>query len=137
MGVPELDAQHRELFARIDRLLDAMLRNDRSEAVRLLAFLRDYVVIHFEAEAGYMADTSYPDAQRHLEEHRRFAATLHELDEEFFESGTSAGRVLRLEQLVVAWLHDHVYFTDVAHGAPRGLPGGPGVLASQARWPTS
>jgi hypothetical protein len=24
--------------------------------------------------------------------------------------------VLRLEQLVVAWLHDHVYFTDVALG---------------------
>ena len=39
VGVDEIDAQHQELFRRVDRLLDAMARNDRSEAARLLEFL--------------------------------------------------------------------------------------------------
>ena len=116
MGDRELDAQHRELFARIDRLLDAMLRNDRSEAARLLAFLREYAVVHFAAEERLMETSAYPDAQRHVVEHRRFGATLRELDAEFREEGPTASLVLRLEREAVAWLHDHVYFTDVALG---------------------
>jgi hemerythrin len=116
MGVRELDAQHRELFARIDRLLDAMLRNDRTEAARLLAFLREYVVVHFAAEERLMEETAYPDVQRHVAEHRRFGAQMRELDAEFREEGPTASLVLRLEHEAVAWLHDHVYFTDVAVG---------------------
>jgi hemerythrin len=116
VGVPELDAQHQELFRRIDRLLDAMLHNDRSEAERLLAFLRAYVVDHFAAEERLMAEVGYPDAAGHAEEHHRFAATLHEVDLEFLASGPTAALVLKLEQHAVGWLHDHVYFTDVALG---------------------
>ena len=116
IGVPELDAQHQELFRRIDRLLDAMIHNDRSEAGRLLAFLRAYVVDHFSAEERLMAEVGYPDTARHVLEHRDFAATLQEVDRRFLVSGPTAALVLELEQRVVGWLHDHVYFTDVALG---------------------
>jgi hemerythrin len=116
VGVREIDSQHRELFARIDRLLDAMLRNDRSEAARLLAFLREYVVVHFAAEERLMEETAYPDLQHHVAEHRRFGAQMRELDAEFREAGPTASLVLRLEHEAVGWLHDHVYFTDVAMG---------------------
>jgi hemerythrin len=116
VGVPELDAQHQELFRRIDRLLDAMLHNDRSGAEQLLTFLRAYVVDHFAAEERLMAQVGYPEAADHIQEHERFAATLHEVDQEFLASGPTAALVLKLEQQAVGWLHDHVYFTDVALG---------------------
>jgi hemerythrin len=116
VGVPELDAQHEELFARVDRLLDAMLRHDRSEAIRLLGFLREYVVVHFEVEERLMVESGFPNAACHIDEHRNFAATLRAIDADYRETGATPGFVLRLEKEAVAWLADHVAFTDVALG---------------------
>jgi hemerythrin len=116
IGVPDLDAQHRELFARVDLLLDSMLHGDRGEAASLAAFLRQHVVLHFAAEEQLMGDLRYPNAARHAEEHRAFAASMLELDAAFRELGTSRELVLRLEREVVAWLRDHVYVADVALG---------------------
>ncbi len=116
LGVPDLDAQHRELFDRVDRLLDSMLHGDRGEASTLAAFLRDHVVLHFAAEEQLMRELHYPDAARHAEEHHAFAASILVLDSAFREQGTTPDLVLRLEHEVVAWLRDHVYVADVALG---------------------
>jgi len=116
LGVTDLDAQHRELFARVDRLLDAMLHGERSEAAQLAAFLRDHVVLHFAAEEQLMRDVGYHDAERHVAEHRAFAASMLELDAALRSRGATAELVLRLEQEAVAWLRDHVYVADVALG---------------------
>jgi hemerythrin len=116
LGVPDLDAQHRELFTRVDRLLDSMLHGDRGEASMLAAFLREHVVLHFAAEEQLMHELRYPDAKRHTEEHRAFAASILELDSAFRQQGTTPELVLRLEREVVAWLRDHVYVADVALG---------------------
>jgi hemerythrin len=116
LGVPDLDAQHRELFARVDRLLDSMLHGDRGEASQLASFLRDHVVLHFAAEEQLMLDLHYPEAEGHFREHRAFAASMLELEAAFRERGTTAELVLRLEREVVAWLRDHVYVADVALG---------------------
>jgi hemerythrin len=116
VGVPELDEQHRELFRRVDRLLDAVLHQDRSEAGRMLTFLRSFVREHFGAEERLMAESGYPDAARHVQEHRDFARRLAELDDRFAEHGATASLVFELERQAVGWLRDHVYFTDVALG---------------------
>ena len=117
IGVPDLDAQHRELFARVDRLLDAMLHGERSEAAQLAAFLREHVVLHFAAEEQLMRDLHYPGAAEHSAEHQAFAASMIEIDSAMRSRGATAELVLRLEREVVAWLRDHVYVADVALGA--------------------
>jgi hemerythrin len=116
MGVPDLDAQHRELFTRVDRLLDSMLRGDRTEARQLAMFLREHVVLHFAAEEQLMHDLGYPEAGDHQAEHRAFAASMVELDSAMADRGATAELVLRLEREVSAWLRDHVYVADVALG---------------------
>jgi len=116
VGVDEIDAQHQELFRRVDRLLDAMARNDRSEAARLLEFLLGYVDVHFDAEERLMADTGFPDATRHIQEHRAFRQAVQELDSDFLLDGPTGRLVVALEQLAVGWLKEHVYFTDVSLG---------------------
>jgi hemerythrin len=116
LGVPDLDAQHRELFARVDRLLDAMLHGERSEAAQLAAFLREHVVLHFAAEEQLMRDVGYPDAPAHVAEHQAFGASMLELDQALRSRGATPELVLRLEQESVAWLRDHIYVADVALG---------------------
>jgi hemerythrin len=116
VGVPELDEQHQELFRRIDRLLTAVLHQDRSEAERLLTWLRGYVRDHFAAEERLMVEVEYPDAERHVQEHREFARRLAQVDADFAAQGPTAAVVFALEQQAVGWLKDHVYFTDVALG---------------------
>ncbi len=114
IGVTELDAQHEELFRRFDRLLDAMLAHDRSEASHLIAFLQHYVRDHFAAEERLMREVAYPDAALHAAEHVAFAAEIDALAHLLALEGASARLVLRLEREVTGWLHDHVYSTDHA-----------------------
>jgi hemerythrin len=114
IGVAELDAQHEELFRRVDRLLDAMLARDRSEASCLLAFLQQHVTDHFAAEERLMREVAYPDAALHAAEHTKFAAEIAALAAIFALEGATARLVLRLERDVTRWLQDHVYSTDHA-----------------------
>ena len=116
LGVEDLDVQHRELFERVDHLLDAMLRKDRTEAARLSAYLCDHVGLHFAAEEQLMRDLGFPEVERHAAEHRAFATSMCQLNGAFSEQGPTAELVLRLEREVVAWLRDHVYVSDVELG---------------------
>jgi hemerythrin len=139
IGVAELDAQHQELFRRVDRLLDAMLARNRGEATGLLAFLQRHVIVHFAAEEQLMREVAYPDAALHSAEHRAFAAEIEALAGLFALDGPTARLVLRLEREVTSWLRDHVYSTDrslarfiVALRAERADGGPAQVLASVA-----
>ncbi|HSD21328.1 MAG TPA: bacteriohemerythrin [Anaeromyxobacter sp.] len=114
IGVAELDAQHEELFRRVDRLLDAMLARDRSEASCLIAFLQHHVTDHFAAEERLMREVAYPDAALHAAEHLAFATQIAALAALFALEGATARLVLRLEREVTSWLQDHVYSTDHA-----------------------
>jgi hemerythrin len=112
-GVEEIDAQHRELFARIGALLDAS-RSGKSaqEVVRLLEFLGSYVVEHFSAEERIMSDAAYPKIGSHRAEHRQFLAELETLRNELKSEGPTRLFVIRVGNRVTQWLREHIYRTD-------------------------
>jgi hemerythrin len=114
LGVPELDDQHRELFRRVDRLLDAVLRRDRAEAASTVEFLKAFVVDHFAAEERLMEESAFPEAGAHVAEHRAFGAALGDIDTQLRREGPTAALVYRLEREAVSWLEDHVCHLDVA-----------------------
>ena len=116
VGIPEIDAQHQELFRRVNRLLEAALAGDPREAGATLAFLGEYAVTHFSAEERFMRDVGYPGLRRHREEHELFVADLRALDREFAEGGPTPGLVARLNRQVGDWLRGHVCVTDMAMG---------------------
>lgn len=116
VGVPEIDAQHQELFHRVERLLDAMIAHDASEAGRLLAFLEEYVEIHFRAEEELMRLRRYPSLAAHKAEHDLFVTGFEELKRTYAAQGATPDLVLRLERQVCVWLRNHVCVTDVALG---------------------
>ncbi len=116
-GVDEIDAQHREVFARVNALLEAT-RNRRSkdEVLRLVEYLGAYAVDHFAAEEREMARTGYPRAEGHRLEHRQFVKELEVLRHELASEGPSALFVIRVGNRVTEWLREHIYRTDRALG---------------------
>lgn len=116
VGIPEIDAQHQELFRRVDRLIAATLANDHGETGAMLAFLAEYAVSHFTTEERYMRDVGYPGLPRHREEHERFVADLEALGRDFRDGGATTDLVGRVNRQVGDWLRGHVCVTDMAMG---------------------
>jgi hemerythrin len=112
-GDPEIDEQHRELFRRIDQLMAATHdRRARAEVGRLLTFLGDYVVDHFEAEERLMAEYGYPEAALHQLEHRRFVDEYARLYQDYQAEGPGPVFVVKFGNRVTAWLCEHICRTD-------------------------
>jgi hemerythrin len=112
-GEPEIDDQHRELFHRIDQLMAATQdRRARTEVGRLLTFLGDYVVGHFDAEERIMAEAGYPELPAHRDEHRHFVDEYARLFQDYRAEGAGPVFVIKFGNRVTAWLCEHICRTD-------------------------
>ena len=118
VGVESIDMQHRELFARVNRLVAAMQSKEgEAEVQRLVAFLGDYVVSHFAGEERLMQQEAYPDFPAHKAIHDAFMKDLARLKGELAKQGPSAAVIIQLNRRVGDWLIDHIGRTDRALGA--------------------
>jgi hemerythrin len=118
IGVPQVDAQHQELFKQVEGLIQAARQRDRSQIEPTLGFLGRYAFAHFRDEEALMAETGYPeaDAANHRDAHERFRAQLRELSAEFDERGATALVSLTLHNWVAEWLRRHVGGMDQTLG---------------------
>lgn len=92
VGFGEIDKQHRELLAAINKLATQIADEDSSGIDGTLAFLADYVHFHFECEEKIMLELAYPLMSDHVREHKK-------LIEHF----------LRLKDQITGGLHDPLY----------------------------
>ena len=116
-GHDVIDDQHRELVARLARLLDATREHrSKEEVVRLLEYLGQYVVQHFAAEEGLMIQASYDRIESHRLEHRSFVRELEVLRLELQTEGPTNRFVIRVGNRVTTWLREHIYRTDRMFG---------------------
>ncbi len=116
-SVTEIDEQHKELFRRINSLLDACGSGQgKGEVGRVIGFLEDYVVTHFGTEERYMAETRYHAAATHKEEHRYFIGQIADLKRKFLEEGSGVHVVLLTIRTAIEWLSSHIRKTDRALG---------------------
>jgi hemerythrin len=141
-GVPEIDEQHKELFAAVESLVSAMDDGRGREAVATtLQFLERYAVYHFSTEERLMADTEYPGLADHRAAHDDF---LHELAgwKQRHDSGdpfASEWLPLDLQFRLALWLREHIAQVDAAFGAFLAARARVGVSgpAQAARRPSS
>ena len=118
VGVAHIDDEHRELFARVNQLLDAMQQSRAKEQlVPLIGFLKDYVSVHFGGEAALMQRHRYPEAQHHLAQHAFFVSEFRALADELDKAGPTALLTIKLNKLLCDWLRQHVASTDKKLGA--------------------
>ena len=111
-GLKWQDDQHRELFRRIEALIDAInMGLGRDEVLKLFSFLDEYFVVHFEAEERAMDRYDYPEAAEHLAEHTRFIGDIERLEKEA-AGGVSTSLVVKTREEVSNWLVEHIGRVD-------------------------
>ncbi len=110
-GIERIDEAHRELFARVSGLHDAMRAGRLAEIPLLVAYLQRYALEHFAAEEREMVATGYPAIAQHRRHHQQFV-------EEFvrhkalLEAEVTASAVVALSRWITEWLNDHVRKVD-------------------------
>lgn len=117
VGVPEVDAQHQELFRRAERLVHAIRGGGGGELGELLEYLGEYVDQHFSAEEALMVRAGYPGLAAHHAAHERFRADLAEQSLACAREGATPALALGLHNWLSDWLRSHVGGADVALGA--------------------
>ncbi len=118
VGVADIDFQHKELFDKLNGLVEAMRAGNATEEVpRLLAFLGTYVQTHFATEERYMVAMSYPSTNAHRLQHQGFLRELGAVQEQFQRRGAAADLVLAVHRKVSDWLVNHICKTDKLLGA--------------------
>ena len=110
-GVAEIDAQHKELIIQVDRLLGA-IASDPSAVGRLLDFLGDYAVSHFDTEERMMEAAAYPGAERHREEHAGFVRAFGRLRFDYDLDGLTEGMSELIGGWMIQWLTGHILDMD-------------------------
>ncbi len=117
-GSTEIDRQHKEIFSRINKLLDACnLGKGRDEVSDVLKFLDDYVVSHFDEEEQYMLKYNYPAYAEHKAKHLEFTKNYILLKKQVEAEGPCLNSVLTTNRLVVDWLIHHIRKVDTQLGA--------------------
>jgi hemerythrin len=113
-SIEELDAQHRELFRRINVLLDALETDGSDDAVRnMMGYLEKYMSEHFACEENAMDARRCAACKLNLVEHVRFARNYGQLRRRLARDGVTRGLTTDLRQLLLAWARVHVPRVDV------------------------
>ncbi len=113
VGVEEIDEQHREIFARFDKLSLACQEQHGGDVVKeLIDFLHEYVEKHFAAEEALMQKLAYPGLAVQLEQHAAFRKDLDALTVEN-EQGMDAHKLsLAVDRRLVQWFILHIRNLD-------------------------
>lgn len=108
IGNPAIDRQHENLFK-----VAAEMVGDRDQvrAMRTLAALSEYVIVHFRDEEKMLEEAGYPDLAEHTKLHQAFRSRLAGL------YANAAGMRLddiaaEVRKLVNDWLANHIMVAD-------------------------
>ena len=111
VGFARIDEDHRKLIAALNRLHAAMDQGqDRAELAKVLNFLRDYTVSHFQMEEALMIKYGYPGAPAHFTAHAELVLKVCDFIVDF-----RAGRIALTEALLdflETWLVGHILSRD-------------------------
>jgi hemerythrin len=117
-GVNEIDEQHKELFRRINTLLEACREGKGKEEVhKVIQFLEDYVVVHFGSEEKYMVQYSFPSYAGHKSQHLEFMEKFSQIKATLTAEGPALVTVVATNHMLVEWLRTHIRRLDKELGA--------------------
>ncbi len=112
-GIGVVDEQHRELFRRIDQLLDAMRSGKGRQVVgELLNFLGRYADEHFRTEEGIWSRAGLPDLDQHLRAHEGFRRDFAELAAAYERDPSKLSLTIEVQRRVMEWLREHILRVD-------------------------
>ncbi|BCS88615.1 bacteriohemerythrin [Pseudodesulfovibrio sediminis] len=115
INIPEIDDQHRNLFAILNKMHAATSEGmEQSAIVEIFNDLIRYTVEHFETEEIQMKQYDYPKYAAHKKEHDDLTNQAIELQKLFYDG--SATVTFELLDFLHQWLNDHTMGTDTEMG---------------------
>ncbi|MBF0611989.1 MAG: hemerythrin family protein [Magnetococcales bacterium] len=117
VGIAEIDEQHQELFAQLEKLMDAAIGDpDHVAMEEIVIFLDQYTKDHFSGEEQRMVESQYPGYQDHKEMHREFIQELAYLKEELQSPSGKHPSLTNLIGFLSEWLIQHILDMDQQMG---------------------
>jgi len=108
-GLNWQDAQHQELFNRMNTLLDAMQAGrDTGSLEEAFAFFESYMTKHFADEERFMKELGLPGFADHKAAHEELRIHHTELKAAFIREGVSPGVRIKFQNMLVDWLVSHI-----------------------------
>jgi len=115
-GIELIDEQHRELFARIDKLELAIYEGSAvNELKSVFEYLKTYIIEHLEAEEKLLSDCNYPDFDRHFEQHEEFRKLVAEMSSNYKEKGGDNYFAIDVDKQLRKWWENHILKMDLAY----------------------
>ncbi|MGI6576955.1 MAG: bacteriohemerythrin [Eubacteriales bacterium] len=117
LGVPRIDAQHKELFRRVEAFLQ-VLRSEGGWDEKIpkinetLEFMKNYVVEHFRDEEEYQQSIDYPGYEYHKGIHRGMVDYVQEVSKQYEASAENEELMQQFGGRLLAWLINHVAAED-------------------------
>ena len=117
LGVPIIDAQHKELFRRVESFLQVLRSKDSwnekiAKIDETLEFMKKYVVEHFRDEEEYQQSIDYPGYKAHKEIHNGMVNYVLEFSKQYEQSNNDEQLIQQFGGRLLAWLINHVAAED-------------------------
>jgi len=116
-GLPQIDAQHKEIIEKYNELSAALAHGSGMERVaagELLDFLQFYSKWHFEREEQCMEEYQCPVAAANKEAHAEFIALFGSFYERWQESSMDPALVQQTYAELGRWIASHIMSVDSA-----------------------
>ena len=118
VGFQEIDDQHKELFRKINDLLESIGQGRGIQEVKnMIKFLEDYTATHFSAEEKLMLKYNYNGYSVQKTEHNKFIKVLDELKKKIGTSDVLLSSLLTVQKVTVDWLINHISKMDKGLGS--------------------
>jgi hemerythrin len=112
VGVNVLDEDHKRLVAMVNQLYDAMQAGHGKDSLSpILDGLIQYTKMHFAREEKFFAQTSYPAAVAHKQEHDKLTHQVQDIQGKY-ASGATTALSLEVMQFLKNWLVQHIQGSD-------------------------
>ncbi len=115
VGVPLLDADHREFIRLVNELDSNAEYAERRDVIRnTLNTLEDYANFHFSREESVMQACGFPELDDHAREHDEFRKYVRDISRRF-ESDPTARMGKEVLEYLKRWLRHHILVQDMAY----------------------
>ncbi|MCL2015228.1 MAG: hemerythrin family protein [Defluviitaleaceae bacterium] len=113
-GIPDIDAQHQELFSRINDVTNLTIKQaiSKEEIDKTISLLGDYIAKHLSDEETIQIKYNYPKLAAHKAQHDTFRKNFADLKKEYQANGPSVTFSMILNKSVIEWIVKHIRFAD-------------------------
>ena len=116
VGVTVLDNDHKKLIVMVNQLFDGIQSGHGKESVgKILDGLIAYTKVHFGNEERYFAQTGYPAAPAHKQEHDDLTRQVVSVQQKY-RAGTTNVLSLEVLNFLKNWLVKHIQGSDQKYG---------------------